>query len=190
MTSLETTHRTRLLRLSIAARLAAFALLHLASRLPLFDESPLLVPGISVLERPLLRWDAFHFLHTAEHGYVHEHEWAFLPGVAYLMRTWGLLQRLAGQTPAHLLLMGMAGALACDTSQLLYALSLHHLRSAELAFVASVLSLIPTSPVTAYFAPYNEPFFANFSYRGTQHVRFVSATVTDILCRHAMLCAA
>lgn len=167
MTSVETTHRTCLLRLSIAARLATFALLHLASRLPLFDASPILVPGISALELPLLRWDAFHFLHTASHGYVHENEWAFFPGVAYLMRTWGLLQRLAGQAPAHLLLMGMTGALACDTSQLLYALSLHHLRSPELAFLASALSLIPTSPVTAYFAPYNEPFFANFSYRGT-----------------------
>lgn len=167
---LEKRHRALIRRFSIAARLFVFVLLNLASFLPLFDSSPYLVPNVSKLEFPVLRWDAFHFLHTATHSYVHEHEWAFLPGVAYTMRSWGLVQRLAGYAPANLLLMGMIGALACDTSQLLYSLSLHHLRSPKLAFLASLLSLIPTSPVTAYFAPYNEAFFAHFSYRGTSHI--------------------
>ncbi|KAF9484473.1 mannosyltransferase [Pholiota conissans] len=159
----EERHRALLFRYSIAVRLFSFALLHIASTwLPLFDASPLLVQDITTLEYPLLRWDAFHFHHIAAKGYVYEHEWAFFP----MMRALSLLQPSSLRGPKHLLLIGMTAALACDSSQLLYTLSLFHLRSADLAFLASVLSLIPTSPVTAYFVPINEPFFTHFSYRG------------------------
>ncbi|KAF8197959.1 glycosyltransferase family 76 protein [Pholiota molesta] len=155
-----------LFRYSIVARLFVFLLLHLASAwLPLFDASPLLVQGINKLEFPLLRWDMFHFHHIAAHGYVYEHEWAFF-GAPYLMRYLALLQPSNEHGATNLLLMGMTAAVACESSQLLYSLSLYHLRSAHLAFLTSILSLIPTSPVIAYFAPYNEPFFTHFSYRG------------------------
>lgn len=163
---IEERHRALLFRYSVAARLFVFLLLHLASAwLPLFDASPLLVQGINKLEFPLLRWDMFHFHHIAAHGYVYEHEWAFF-GVPYLMRYLALLQPSNKHGATNLLLMGMTAAIACESSQLLYSLSLYHLRSAHLAFLTSILSLIPTSPVIAYFAPYNEPFFTHFSYRG------------------------
>ncbi|KAF8972947.1 glycosyltransferase family 76 protein [Flammula alnicola] len=145
--SLENDHRRLLFRLTLAVKLFFFLVLQAATLLPLFDASPLLVPNTKP-GRALLRWDTFHFLHIAEHGYVYEHEWAFTGSRAYL------------------LVGGMMVALACDNSQTLYSLSLHHLRSPELALLASLLSLIPTSPVTLYFAPYNEPCFTHFSYRG------------------------
>jgi phosphatidylinositol glycan class V len=110
----------------------------------------------------LLRWDTFYFLHVAKHGYVYEHEWAFFPGPIYLT---GYL--FDGGTLSHILLAALATVLACDTSQTLYSLSLHHLQSPALALSASLLSLLPTSPATLYFAPYSEPLFTYFSYQGT-----------------------
>ncbi|KDR75401.1 hypothetical protein GALMADRAFT_249454 [Galerina marginata CBS 339.88] len=128
-----------------------FLLLHAASYLPLFDASPLLLSRQS----SLFRWDALHFLHIADHGYVFEHEWAFFPGapltLSLLLRTHALF------SPA---------VLAVLSSKALYSLSLYHLRSPELARLASLLALLPTSPVTLYFAPYNEPFFTFLSYQG------------------------
>jgi hypothetical protein len=67
---------------------------------------------------------------------------------------------------SDLLLGGVAAAVTCDTTRTFYALSLHHLRSPQLAFLASLLSLLPSSPVTLQYAPYSEPFFTYFSYKG------------------------
>ncbi|KAF8891684.1 GPI mannosyltransferase 2, partial [Infundibulicybe gibba] len=67
---------------------------------------------------------------------------------------------------SELLLGGALMVVACDSTRTLYHLSLHHLGSPSLAFLASVLSLFPSSPATLYFAPYTEPFFTYFSYRG------------------------
>ncbi|PPQ89577.1 hypothetical protein CVT25_012249 [Psilocybe cyanescens] len=156
-----------LFTLSILSRFFFFCLLQLSYFLPLFDTSPLLL-SISTPLRPLLRWDTFHFLHIASDGYVFEHEWAFLPSLPLIMRTLasGFAPITGSFKPSNMLLSGVLAVLASDTTQTLYDLSLHHLRSPELSLVATLLSLIPTSPVTLFFAPYNEPFFTFFSYHG------------------------
>ena len=145
-------HPTTLLRL---AKLASLITLYSSSLLPLFDTSPLLFQG-----GPLLRWDAFHYLHIAQHGYVYEHEWAFFPGSPLIMRYGSRFLRGDYLTAVFI------AALACETTDTLYALSLHHLKSPKLALVATLLSLLPTSPVTLYFGPCSEPFFTFLSYRG------------------------
>ncbi|KAF8170181.1 GPI mannosyltransferase 2 [Mycena galopus ATCC 62051] len=48
----------------------------------------------------------------------------------------------------------------------MYSLSLHHLGSPALARLAAILSLLPSSPATLFLAPYTEPFFTYFSYKG------------------------
>ncbi|KAF9562765.1 hypothetical protein CPC08DRAFT_662669 [Agrocybe pediades] len=138
--------------------LSYLALLHAATALlHLFDASPKLLPYNS----PLFRWDALHFTHIASAGYIYEHEWAFFPAIAFLLRAFGLQN-------AHSVILFYALMLivAWDTHRTLRSLSLHHLRSSKLTKLACTLSLIPTSPATLYFAPYNEPFFTYFSYRG------------------------
>lgn len=141
-------HRRLLFRLSIFSRLLVFVLVHLSAHaLPLFDASPLLITVHPIL-RPLFRWDVFHFSHIAQHAYVYEHEWAFFPALPFIFAVAPLL------------------VLTCDTSQTLYTLSLYHLPSPKLALLATLFSLFPSSPVTAYFAPYSEPFFNYLSYRG------------------------
>lgn len=143
-------HRRLIFRLSILSRLLVFVLVHLSAHfLPLFDSSPVLVELFPLL-RPLFRWDVFHFSHIAHRSYVYEHEWAFFPGLPFIMR----YDTLA------------LAVLACDTSQMLYTLSLYHLPSPSHALLATLLSLLPSNPVTAYFAPYTEPFFNYFSYWG------------------------
>lgn len=143
-------HRRLIFRLSIFSRLLIFVLVHLSAHLlPLFDSSPVLV-DIHPLLRPLFRWDVFHFSHIAQHSYVYEHEWAFFSGLPFIMR----FDRLA------------LAVLACDASQMLYTLSLYHLPSPSHALLATLLSLLPSNPVTAYFAPYTEPFFNYLSYWG------------------------
>lgn len=141
--------KEEILCLSVLVRLLVFVLLELsAAFLPLFDASPLLV-RLHPLLRPLLRWDLFHFTHIAQHSYAYEHEWAFFPALPLIIRS-----RLA------------ILAFLCDPSQLLYTLSLYHLPSPKHALLATLLSLLPSNPVTAYFAPYTEPFFTYFSYWG------------------------
>jgi len=143
-------HRRLIFRLSIFSRLLVFILIHLSAHsLPPFDSSPALVE-LHPLLRPLFRWDVFHFFHIAQHSHVYEHEWAFFSGLPFIMR----YDRLA------------LAVLACDTSQMLYTLSLYHLPSPSHALLATLLSLLPSNPVTVYFAPYTEPFFNYFSYWG------------------------
>ncbi|KAJ7668374.1 GPI mannosyltransferase 2 [Mycena polygramma] len=66
----------------------------------------------------------------------------------------------------------------------MYALSLHHLGSSALARLATVLSLLPSSPVTLFLAPYSEPFFTYLSYKGMLYCtqsRYLSAAVSFTL---------
>jgi hypothetical protein len=165
-------HRRLIFRLSILSRLLIFVLVHLsASLLPLFDSSPVLVE-LHPLLRPLFRWDVFHFSHIARHSYVYEHEWAFFPSLPFIMR----YDRLA------------LTVLACDSSQMLYTLSLYHLPSPSHALLATLLSLLPSNPVTAYFAPYTEPFFNYFSYWGMSNYLFnLSPFKHTFVVRDAML---
>jgi len=162
-----TRHLRTLLTLSLLVRLSIWTLTSLSARLlPLFDASPRISsPSPSVL----LRWDAFHFAHIAEKGYVYEHEWAFFSGVPLLMRISAGFQALAGLGSndwVTLLQGGACMAILCDSTRVFYRLSLHHLRSPSLAFLSTVLSLFSSSPVALRLASYSEPFFTYFSYRG------------------------
>lgn len=155
-------HRRHLLAATIVSKLIYFVLLIVSSRLPLFDSSPVLVTT-SKWAQPLLRWDSFHFLHIAEHGHIYENEWAFFPGSPFLLR---LSANLLPSFRLNPLVTGALVAVACDTTNTLYQLTLHHLRSPTLAYLTVLLSLMPSSPATLYFVPCSEPFFTYLSYKG------------------------
>ncbi|KAF7792808.1 hypothetical protein EIP86_003907 [Pleurotus ostreatoroseus] len=159
---------------------------NIASGLPLFDSSPnVLLPRTDVstesntslwltwFARPLLRWDAFYFVHIAQEGYVYEQEWAFFPGASIVMKAMTSIGRFAGflgpsakHDLAHLLMGGAIASLNCRTANILYDLTLHHFKSPSMAFLTCLLSLLPSSPATLLYTVYNEPFFTYFSYRG------------------------
>ena len=167
MTLVSDEHHRALLRRLSAASSIVFGLVLVASShlLPLFDASPLLVPDAN---SPLLRWDIFHFLHIARHGYVYEHEWAFFPAAPWIVRYSLALLNWATKSVAlsHFILAVAMSALASETVQTLYSLSLHHFNSPHMALLASLLALLPSSPATLLFVPYNEPFFTYLSYQG------------------------
>lgn len=177
----EGTHIRTLQGLSLLLSLLSLLLAGLASLLPLFDSSPdilLTSPSTSwsrYVTRPLLRWDLFYFAHIASRGYTHEQVWAFFPGSPFVMRAMSHLMRFilpsvtgkgASLTYDELLFGGLLASLSCGSATTLYRLTLHHTNSANLAFLASLLSLFPSSPVTLRLAPYAEPFYTYLSYRG------------------------
>ncbi|KAI0344640.1 mannosyltransferase [Trametopsis cervina] len=163
---------------SIAAWLCTVFLLYASSLLPLFDSSPRVVlPEQSLSTRlvsPLLRWDAFHFLHIAQNGYTYEQNWAFLPGIAHIMTFPARFLEYTGLTDASneslsaASLLGSASMLSifCGTTELLYRLTLLHFKSPSLAYLTALLSLLSSSPAISRFSAYNEPFFTYLSYRG------------------------
>jgi phosphatidylinositol glycan class V len=157
-----------LLVLSLITRLLSLVLVFASSYLPLFDSSPSLILSTQSWTSALARWDAFHFLHVANEGYVYEQEWAFFPGTPFVMRHAGQIIRLMDPSGSldPLLIGGASAALICDSTLTLYRLSLHHLGSPSLAFLATVLSLLPGSPATLRLIPYSEPFFTCLSYHG------------------------
>jgi phosphatidylinositol glycan class V len=170
-------HRRLLQFLSLGTRVLTYILIHLLSHLPLFDSSPS-IPSNGSKASPFLRWDAFHFTHIAQSGYVHEYEWAFFPGTPLVMRITGeILRFVKGKWTGvpgpvswdDLLQGGTFAVILCDinSATTLYNLTLHHLGSPNLALIASVLSLLPSSPATLRFAAYTEPFFTYLSYKGT-----------------------
>ncbi|KAJ3889280.1 glycosyltransferase family 76 protein [Lentinula edodes] len=155
--TLERQHTRRLVFLSFLSRTFIYLVAYWSSStLSLFDASPNLVQ-ISQWSKPFLRWDVFHFAHIAEHGYVYEHEWAFLPGLPIVMTLF--------KSPNMLLASSMV-AIACDSTIVLYRLTLHQCGSSNFAFLAAVLSLLSSSPATLRLAPCPEPFFTYLSYRG------------------------
>lgn len=163
----------RLHFVSIVVSVLTISLTYLASELPLFDSSPelLVPPSDNVLAKvtfPLLRWDAFHFVHIAQDGYIYEHEWAFFPGAPFIMRTSGEIVKALGArtTVAHLLAGGGLACLLCGSTTTLYDLTLRYFESPSIAYLTCLLSLLPSSPVTLRFSTYTEPFFTYFSYRG------------------------
>ncbi|KAH9849114.1 GPI mannosyltransferase 2 [Lenzites betulinus] len=173
--------RRLLLALSSITTLLTLVLTVTASQLPLFDTSPQVLlptpPHFSlrhILASAVLRWDAFHFARIAKDGYVYENEWAFLPGVAWVMRGVAGLPRLVGLLPAEnalewedVLLGGLlASAVSIWSVLAMYDLTLLHFRSRSIALLASLLSLLPSSPVTLRLAGYTETFFTFLSYHG------------------------
>ena len=177
----ERTHARTLRGLAALLSLLSLLLAGLAASLPLFDSSSEILLASSTLSsiryvtRALLRWDGFHFAHIAMQGYTYEYEWAFLPGAPVVMRVMARLisfllplatDRDDSPTYDGLLLGGLLATSACGGATTLYRLTMHHTKSANIAFLASLLSLLSSSPVTLRLAPYTEPFFTYLSYRG------------------------
>jgi hypothetical protein len=196
----QNTEHLRLLdRLTVLSRVLAAALLYLSSYLTLFDASPrtLLAPSaVSSFASSLLRWDAFYFTSIAKDGYSYEHHWAFFPGVPLLLRVADRLPTLFldDTTAATSWLALLNAAIAIPTTRAIYHLTLIHFRSTSFALLTAILSLLPASPVTLYFAPYAEPIFTFLSYQGmcthlytTRHVlTLCSGDFTHL--RNARLC--
>ncbi|THV01248.1 glycosyltransferase family 76 protein [Dendrothele bispora CBS 962.96] len=161
-------HQKSLYFLTFLSRVLVFLIVYSTAYLvPSFDSSHKTLGFItSKWSEPLLRWDTFHFLHIAQEGYIYEHEWAFFPGAPLVMRYTGYLAGMLWRKSPDLLATGALAALACDTTQTLYLLALHHLQSKKLAYLAAILSLMSSSPATLRLTPYTEPFFTYFSYRG------------------------
>ncbi|KAI0063536.1 mannosyltransferase [Artomyces pyxidatus] len=177
--------RSRHLRLlavfTALSHVATALLLYFSARLPLFDSAPrtlLPPPQFPSFTSALLRWDTFHFAAIAEHGYAYEHQWAFFPGTPFLVRAVAYLFR-----PIDTVALLRAGALAGLACSLASPYTLYDLtrqlfpRSPSFAFLAALLSLLPLSPTTLYFAAYAEPAFTLLSYKGMlacarkQHLR-------------------
>lgn len=158
--------------LTVLSRLLAAALLYLSSYyLTLFDASPrtLYVPStFPSFTSSLFRWDAFHFTAIAKDGYSYEHHWAFFPGVPLLLHAADRLPALFfdSATPALSWLALLNTVIAIPTTRAIYHLTLIHFRSPSFALLTALLSLLPASPATLYFAPYAEPIFTFLSYQG------------------------
>jgi hypothetical protein len=166
-------HLRTLAWLTLGSRACVWFLMAAAAHLPLFDSSPLvLMPSSNRVLASGMRWDMFYFAAIARNGYQYEQQWAFLPGPALVMRLGAKGLQFVKSDPNSivswddLLLGGIAFVLSMSTTRTMYKLSLHHLRWHQLAFLASCLSLLPSSPVTLYVAPYSEPFFTYLSYHG------------------------
>ncbi|KAI9445656.1 glycosyltransferase family 76 protein [Russula earlei] len=173
MSSTSTTdHIHRLDKLTVLSRILVAASIHISSSyLPLFDASPstfLTPPASRSFASPLLRWDAFHFVAIAKEGYSHDQHWAFFPGVPLLLRIAHRLPVLfVDHTTSALAWVALLHAsIAIPTTRAIYHLTLIHFRSPSFALLTALLSLLPASPATLYFAPYAEPIFTFLSYRG------------------------
>ncbi|KAK7692820.1 hypothetical protein QCA50_004455 [Cerrena zonata] len=163
----------RLIRvLSVCTWLLSTLLLNLASYLPLFDSSPRVVLNGS--DSPFLRWDVFHFGHIATEGYIYEYEWAFFPGLpffvmrlgAFVLHSLGILQSSSAFTWDNILKSGALIVAVTGANTTLYELTLELTGSPQMAFLSSLLSLLPSSPATLRLVPYTEPFFTFLSYKG------------------------
>jgi phosphatidylinositol glycan class V len=157
--------------LTVLSRLLAAALLYLSSScLTLFDASPstLLAPSaFPSFASSLFRWDAFHFTAIAKDGYSYEHHWAFFPGVPMLLRAADRLPALFLHVATPLSWLALLNtAIAIPTTRAIYHLTLIHFQSPSFALLTALLSLLPASPATLYFAPYAEPIFTFLSYQG------------------------
>ncbi|KAK8865872.1 hypothetical protein IAR55_001020 [Kwoniella newhampshirensis] len=168
---------TLLLILAISSRLIHLTILHILSRfLPLFDTSPLLLSGDDV-PSPLLRWDAIHFASIASKGYEYEQQLAFQPGWMGVMRLAGEGVRWikayirageggVGVVRVEDVLIGgtvISNMAFVGATLVLYKLTAH-LYTPTFAFLASLLYLIPPTPIPS--VPYTEPIYALFAFTG------------------------
>lgn len=199
-------HPRRLVFLvGLGARTVASLLAYLSGWVSVpFDSSPLAAEpwasstnSSSVLDSwasSLYRWDAFHFAHIAQNGYVYEYEYAFLPGTPTLMRfgatmaRWlGLMTWEASPSISQLLVGGFMMALALEPSLQLYQyahmafsprksgfhstrfvfrLTLVQTKSPQFALIASLAAAVGTSPATWLVGSYTETFYTFFAIRG------------------------
>ena len=173
--------------LTILSRVSVAALLYVTSSyLPLFDASPhtVFAPSSSLpaFSSSLLRWDAFFFTDIAKSGYSREHQWAFFPGVPSLLH---FAARFSPPVEDPTFALGRVAlihtAIAIPTTRAIYHLTLIHFRSPSFALLAALLSLLPASPVTLYFAPYAEPIFTFLSYAGVHISSRIPSCPTLIL---------
>ena len=159
-------HRGQLVIFTLTSQALILLLLFSCSYLPLFDSSPWTVLDKSTTSwatSSLLRWDVFHLGLVGDER-MYEHQWAFFPGVQIFTK---FLRKIApGDDWATLLQGGVLLVIACDSTQVFYDLSLHHLKSPSLSFLSATLSLLPSSPATLRHALYAEPFFTWASYKG------------------------
>lgn len=102
----------------------------------------------------LVRWDVLHFKAIADSGYKYDYQWAFFPALPAILRT--------GLVPTAV----AVSLISLDAFRVLYELSNATLGNGDLARIATVLALLPASPITLFLVPYNEPFFTYLSYRG------------------------
>ncbi|KAF7428396.1 ER membrane glycoprotein subunit of the GPI transamidase complex-like protein [Pleurotus ostreatus] len=129
----------------------------------LFDSSP----TVAAIDSPFFRWDAFHFAHIADHGYVYEYEWAFFPGVPSVLR---ILSSSSGSDHLSFLFHALALLpISMFSALTLYELSSLVLGSPKLARLATLLSLLPSSPITLRLAPSPEGWYTCAAYRGMLH---------------------
>lgn len=159
-------HRKQLLILTLSSQVSIQLLLFFSSYLPLFDSSPWAVldgSSTSWATSSFLRWDVFHLRLVGEER-MYEHQWAFLPGAPAFIKFLG--QIAPNDDWGACLQVGTLLVIACDSTLVLYALSLRHLKSPSLSFLSAALSLLPSSPATLRHAMYAEPFFTWASYRG------------------------
>jgi hypothetical protein len=167
-----TSNVRRLFIYLIGYRVLCGLILLACSYLPPFDSShqivwPAAAATSSSFERFIstaLRWDSFHFLEIAQNGYTYEHLYAFFPGTPTVMRAGSLL--FGYGTISGLLWGSWVTAASCLTLTTLYELTLAYTGSQELAMLATACSILTTGPATLLHAPYTEPFFAFFSFKG------------------------
>ncbi|KAK4703367.1 GPI mannosyltransferase 2, partial [Phenoliferia sp. Uapishka_3] len=163
-----------IIALAVGARVATIALLTTAGRvLPAFDtSSQLQLNATGSLLEPLLRWDSLYFTSTALHGYQHEQQLAFMPGISLLARWGGRVVQLLRRGPVLSAQdVVLAGTLAAAFAGVGAALALHKLTlalhpSRSFALLTVVLFLLPPSPPTLNAIPYTEPFFALTTFLG------------------------
>ncbi|THH07761.1 hypothetical protein EW145_g3162 [Phellinidium pouzarii] len=172
--SSSSSHKRLLKRLVIAVHVLVSVVLFIAARLPSFDSSAELVLD-PAWPTSLLRWDAFHFAHIARDGYTYEYEYAFFPGTPLVMGFSAKLLEIANITTGNnfigVLVAGtlLSAAVSVDTALTLYDLTCYHFPSPAFALLATLLSLLSSSPATLRHAPYAEPFFTYLSYKGMLH---------------------
>jgi phosphatidylinositol glycan class V len=126
-------HHARLVvSLSLTARILTSLLVYLGAVASIpFDSSHFALEPINATSlsptwaSSVLRWDAFHFTHIAQNGYVYEYQYAFMPGTpatmrlaAFIVRTLVRWERLPSQ--CELLVCGFIVSILLDPAWSLY----------------------------------------------------------------------
>ncbi|EJD02964.1 uncharacterized protein FOMMEDRAFT_123078 [Fomitiporia mediterranea MF3/22] len=103
---------------------------------------------------------------------MYEYEFAFFPGVPFILCFLEKLLGLAKIPMAYRLGGALLGGALVSTGtavfavHTLYDLTMHHFQSPHIALLVSLLSLLSSSPATLRYASYAEPFFTFLSYKG------------------------